>query len=66
MSDKKDKDMPDSDDLQKMIKDMFGKMGAGVSMPFPGFASNDGEPEETDFEDEGIRSADSVFDFDFL
>ena len=40
MSDKKDKDFPDPDDLQKMIKDMFGKMGMAASMSdarfFPG------------------------------
>ena len=39
MSDKKDKDLPDPDELQKMLKDMFGKMGASVSMP--GFSQGD-------------------------
>ncbi|MFK7911480.1 MAG: AAA family ATPase [Akkermansiaceae bacterium] len=67
MSDKKDKDMPDSDDLQKMIKDMFGKMGAGVTMPFPGFSNDDdaSEPEDTDFDDLDMKDADSVFDFNY-
>ena len=27
MSDKKDSDLPDTDELQKMLKDMFDKMG---------------------------------------
>ena len=39
MSDKKDKDLPDPDELQKMLKDMFGKMGASVTMP--GFSQDD-------------------------
>ncbi len=67
MSDKKDKDMPDADDLQKMIKDMFGKMGSGVTMPFPGFSHDDGEdaPESTDFDDVEMKSADAVFDFNY-
>lgn len=66
MSDKKDKDTPDSDDLQKMIRDMFGKMGSGMAMPFPGFPEDDGgEPESTDVEDMEMKSADSVFDFNY-
>ena len=38
MSDKKDNDLPDTDELQKMLKDMFDKMGVGSTMPFPGLA----------------------------
>lgn len=66
MSDKKDKDMPDADELQKMIKDMFGKMGAGVTMPFPGFSDDEGtaDPGETDDGME-MTCADAVFDFDY-
>ena len=62
MSDKKDKDMPDSDDLQKMIKDMFGKMGGGMSMPFPGFSHDEEvmEPEEVDSDGMEMRNADAV------
>ena len=67
MSDKKDKDMPDSDDLQKMLKDMFGKMSGGISMPFPGFSSDEDvmQPDPEDPSDTEIRGADSVFDFNY-
>ena len=66
MSDKKDTDFPDADELQKMLKDMFGKMGMS-SMTMPGFAPETG-PGDTDHVDEepaGIKRADEVFDFDY-
>ncbi len=67
MSDKNDKDVPDADDLQKMIKDMFDKMGSGVTMPFPGFSDDGGEDSSasTNNEDTKIKNADAVFDFNY-
>jgi ATP-dependent Clp protease ATP-binding subunit ClpX len=67
MSDKKDKDLPDADELQKMLKDMFGKMGVDASMPFPGFDSLDetqdvGEAVEEPLE---MDRADAIFDFNY-
>ena len=67
MSDKTDKDVPDADDLQKMIKDMFDKMGSGVTMPFSGFSDDGGEDSSasTNNEDTKIKNADAVFDFNY-
>lgn len=68
MSDKKDKDIPEGDDLQKMLKGMFDKMGmSGGAMPFPGFSSTDeatdaGEPEDVAME---MDRADAIFDFNY-
>jgi ATP-dependent Clp protease ATP-binding subunit ClpX len=65
MSDKKDKDLPDPDELQKMLKDMFGKMGASVTMP--GFSQDDmttqsqGDSSET----QEVKRADEIFDFNY-
>lgn len=67
MSDKKDKDIPDPDELQKMLKDMFGKLGGGVAMPFPGFShgEDDSEAEPSDPDHVEIKHADAVFDFNY-
>lgn len=67
MSDKKDKDIPDADELQKMLQDMFGKLGGGSSMPFPGFdTSNDkGEAEQEEVSAMEIDEADAIFDFNY-
>lgn len=67
MSDKKDKDFPDTDDLQKMIKDMFGKMGMSASMPIPGFGPEGmtSAPDETSDEPTEMERADEIFDFNY-
>ena len=71
MSDKKDEDLhkelPDTDELQKMLQNMFGKLGGGMSMPFPGFDSEgkQGEPEVADPEPVAIDEADAIFDFNY-
>ena len=67
MSDKKDKDIPDPDELQKMLKDMFSKLGGGVAMPFPGFSNDDdtNEPEDDEPPRQEMKTADAVFDFDY-
>ena len=67
MSDKKDKDLPDPDELQKMLQDMFGKLGNGVSMPFPN-AFQDGPT--SDAEESGdtpmeMNRGDEIFDFNY-
>lgn len=67
MSDKKDKDIPDADELQKMLQNMFGKLGGGVTMPFPAFDQDESKGEA---DDEGVAGmeideADAVFDFDY-
>jgi len=67
MSDKKDNDLPEVDELQKMLKDMFGRMGVDAAIPFPGFS--DDEPSTG--EDEGaeppmeMKQADAIFDFNY-
>ena len=67
MSDKKDKDLPDPDELQKMIQDMFGKLGGGAAVPFPGFAADDASTDEEDSDDTPITvdRADAIFDFNY-
>lgn len=67
MSDKKDKDIPDADEMQKMLQDMFGKLGGSMSMPFPAF---DEGREKAAADDEGsagmeMDAADAIFDFDY-
>ena len=65
MSDKKDKDFPDPDELQKMLKDMFGKMGASVTMP--GFSQGD-MPAPSQGDSSGpseVNRADEIFDFNY-
>lgn len=66
MSDKKDKDLPDPDELQKMLQDMFGKLG-GASMPFPGFSKDEPETDEGTPDDApmDIDGADAIFDFNY-
>lgn len=67
MSDKKDKDVPDADELQKMLQDMFGKLGGGMSMPFPGFdsAEDAGNEDESQPESMELEDADAIFDFSY-
>ncbi|MBT8045030.1 MAG: AAA family ATPase [Verrucomicrobiae bacterium] len=67
MSDKKDNDIPDPDELQKMLKDMFGKMGMGAAVPFPGFAPDSRTLDEEDAPTEPMEvdDADALFDFDY-
>ena len=67
MSDKKDKDLPDPDELQKMIQDMFGKLGGGAAVPFPGFAADDTSTDEEDSDDTPVTvdRADAIFDFNY-
>ena len=67
MSDQKDKDLPDTDELQKMLKDMFGKMGMSPGMPMPGFfddeaSADEGEPENEPME---MDQPDTIFDFNY-
>jgi len=66
MSDKKDKDLPDPDELQKMLKDMFGKMGMDTAIPFPKFDSEEGD-EHAEGSDEPLEMdrADAIFDFNY-
>ena len=67
MSDQKDKDVPDADELQKMLKDMFGKMGVDASMSFSGFNAP-GETRdagETTEEPLAMDRADAIFDFNY-
>ena len=67
MSDKKDKEFPDADDFQKMIKDMFGKMGMDASMSVPGFSQDvmSSDADETPSEPIETKRADEVFDFNY-
>lgn len=67
MSDKKDKDLPDPDELQKMLQDMFGKLGGGAAMPFPGFSQDDPASDEEGSDDVqmDIDRADAIFDFNY-
>lgn len=67
MSDKKDKDLPDTDELQKMLQDMFGKLGGGAAVPFPGFSESDGDTDEGEGDDTPmeIDRADAIFDFNY-
>ncbi|MCP5536040.1 MAG: AAA family ATPase [Akkermansiaceae bacterium] len=67
MSDKKDNDIPDADELQKMLKDMFSKMGMSSAMPFPGFAPEPQVPDEEDAFDAPMEmdQADAIFDFNY-
>lgn len=67
MSDKKDKDFPDPDELQKMLKDMFGKMGVGATVTMPGFDQQEMTPESVDGETSAteMKRADEVFDFKY-
>jgi len=67
MSDKKDKDLPDTDELQKMLQSMFGKLGDVSSMPFPGFGQETGRVEPVDGEPEPMEmdEADAIFDFNY-
>jgi len=67
MSDKKDKDLPDPDELQKMLQDMFGKLGNGVSMPFPN-AFQDEPTSDSEAADDApmeMNRADEIFDFNY-
>jgi ATP-dependent protease Clp ATPase subunit len=66
MSDKKDKDIPDNDELQKMLQSMFGKLGGGMTMPFPGFDGDANEaPEEDEPDAMEMDEADAIFDFNY-
>ena len=67
MSDKKDKDFPDPDELQKMLKDMFGKMGVGATVTMPGFNQQGVSPDssEGDSSPQSTMRADEVFDFKY-
>jgi len=67
MSDQKDKDFPDADELQKMLKDMFDKMGMGATVTMPGFNQSDVTPESAQGSDQPteMTRADEVFDFNY-
>jgi len=67
MSDKKDKDTPDTEELQKMLQSMFGKLGSGMAMPFPGFdqEGDGGDAEEDEPEVMELDEADAIFDFNY-
>jgi len=67
MSDKKDKDLPDTDELQKMLQSMFGKLGDVGSMPFPGFNQDTERVDPVDDEPEPMEmdEADAIFDFNY-
>ena len=67
MSEKKDKDFPDPDELQKMLKDMFGKMGLGATVTMPGFSQDEAskEPSKSTVEPASTSRADDVFEFNY-
>ena len=67
MSDKKDKDIPDPDELQKMLQDMFGKLGGGSAIPFPNFSNDESVTDEGDSEAEPMEvdGVDAIFDFNY-
>lgn len=67
MSDKKDKEPPDTEELQKMLQSMFGNLGSGMAMPFPGFDQEGGESDAEEDEPEimEIDEADAIFDFNY-
>lgn len=67
MSEKKDKDFPDPDELQKMLKDMFGKMGLGATVTMPGFSQHEAskEPSKSTVEPATMSRADDVFEFNY-
>jgi len=66
-SDKKDNDLPDTDELQKMLQSMFGKLGSVTAMPFPGFGPDSDKvaPEASDSEPMEMDEADAIFDFNY-
>ncbi|MGB1260072.1 MAG: hypothetical protein ACPG6P_08540, partial [Akkermansiaceae bacterium] len=55
MSDKKDKDSPDADDIQKMMQDMFGKLGINPDTTFPGFDTSSAFSDEEEIDDEPVE-----------
>lgn len=66
MSDKdKDNQPPTPEEMQKTLKDIFSKMGSGISMPFSSFVdekhvqSDNDEPEELQ-----TKEVDSIYEFD--
>ncbi len=67
MSDKKDKDTHEADELHKMLKEMFGKMGIDSVMPMPGFFNDDEDTEAGESSDEPMEmdEADAIFDFNY-
>jgi len=67
MSDKKDNDLPDPDELQKMLKEMIGKIGGGATVMMPGFGEQSMTPDSSDGEIDSkeIKRADEVFDFNY-
>jgi len=67
MSDKDNKP-PTTEEMEKTLKDLFGKMGGAFSMPFPGGgASSMDEPSEpAEGEREKIDSVESLLDFNYL
>ncbi|MGJ8676337.1 MAG: AAA family ATPase [Akkermansiaceae bacterium] len=67
MSDEKDKDQSEAEELQKLLKSMFGKMGVDPSVSFPGFNGQgaDFDNEKSTEESAPIDRADSIFDFNY-
>lgn len=67
MSDEKDKDLKEAEELQKMLKSMFGKMGGDISLSFPHFGS-DGDSVERDGDEafvQKVDTADAILDFNY-
>ncbi|MGB2403453.1 MAG: AAA family ATPase, partial [Akkermansiaceae bacterium] len=68
MSDDKDKDFPDPDELQKMLKEMIGKIGGGATVMMPGFGEQGikSDPSDGEMNAKEIKRADEVFDFNYI
>ncbi len=66
MSDKdKDNQPPTPEEMQKTLKDLFDKMGSGMSMPFGSFVDEQrGEPEDDEPEIVQTKEIDSIHEFD--
>lgn len=68
MSDDKDKDFPDPDELQKMLKEMMGKIGGGATVMMPGFGEQGmkSDPSDGEMNAKEMKRADEVFDFNYM
>ncbi len=64
--DKEKDDAPSPEEMQKTLKELFGKIGSGFTMPFDQFEedSKGGDADEVDELVEEVNVVDSIFDFD--
>ena len=61
----KDPQPPTPEEMQKTLKDIFSKMGSGMSMPFGNFMDErKSEPEDNEPEIVETKEVDSIYEFD--